>query len=163
WWGEPPEFERIVLRTVENTAALEANLLSGAIDYVAGELGLTLDQALAFEKRHGDRYDVVYKPVLFYEHVDLNLDNPILADRRVRQALLYALDREMLVQQLFGGKQTVAHSFMNPLDWPYSEAIPHYPHDPEKAASLLEAAGWAPGDDGIRRNAAGEALSLELM
>src|SRR5690606_26343580 len=43
WWGKEPPFQRIVLRAIENTAALEANLLSGAIDYVAGELGLTLD------------------------------------------------------------------------------------------------------------------------
>lgn len=163
WWGKEPPFQRIVLRAIENTAALEANLLSGAIDYVAGELGLTLDQALAFEKRHGQRYDVLYKPVLFYEHLDLNLDNPILADRRVRQALLYALDRETLVQQLFEGKQQVAHSFMNPLDWVYSEAIPRYPYDPEKASALFDEAGWTTGSDGIRRNAAGDRLSLELM
>jgi peptide/nickel transport system substrate-binding protein len=163
WWGKAPPFERIVLRAVENTAALEANLLSGAIDYVSGELGLTLDQALAFEKRHGESYDVLYKPVLFFERIDLNLDNPVLADRRVRQALLYALDRETLVQQLFEGKQEVASSFMNPLDWVYSDAIPHYPYDPDKAAALLDEAGWALSGDGMRRNAAGETLSLELM
>ena len=163
WWGKPPAFQRIVLRAIENTAALEANLLSGAVDYVAGELGLTLDQALAFEKRHGDRFDVLYKPVLFYEHVDLNLDNPVLADRRVRQALLYALDRDTLVQQLFAGKQVVAHSMMSPLDWVYSDDIPHYAHDLQKAAALLDAAGWPLGADGLRRNAAGAALSLELM
>ena len=163
WWGKAPPFERIVLRAVENTAALEANLLSGAIDYVSGELGLTLDQALAFEKRHGDAYDVLYKPVLFYERIDLNLDNPILADRRVRQALLYALDRETLVQQLFEGKQTVASSFMNPLDWVYNDAVPHYAFDPDKAAALFDEAGWTLSGDGMRRNAAGETLSLELM
>ncbi len=163
WWGKPPAFQRIVLRAIENTAALEANLLSGAVDYVAGELGLTLDQALAFEKRHGERFDVLYKPVLFYEHVDLNLDSPILADRRVRQALLYALDRDMLVQQLFAGKQVVAHSMMSPLDWVYSDDIPHYAHDLATAMALLDAAGWALDADGMRRNAAGEALSLELM
>ena len=44
WWGEAPYFSRIVVRVVENTAALEANLLSGGIDYIAGELGLTIDQ-----------------------------------------------------------------------------------------------------------------------
>ncbi len=163
WWGKAPAFQRIVLRVVENTAALEANLLSGAVDYVAGELGLTLDQAIAFEKRHGDAFDVVYKPVLFYEHIDLNLDNTVLADRRVRQALLFALDRETLVQQLFEGRQIVAQSPVSPLDWPYSEAIPHYPHDPERAAALLDDAGWTTGGDGPRRNAAGETLSLELM
>ena len=46
------------MRTIENTAALEANLLSGEIDYIAGEDGISLDQAIAFEKRHGDRFEV---------------------------------------------------------------------------------------------------------
>ena len=88
WWGEPPQFRRIVVKVIENTAALEANLLSGSIDMIAGELGLTIDQALAFEKRHGDQFKIVYEPGLTYEHIDLNLDNPILADVRVRKALI---------------------------------------------------------------------------
>ncbi|MEX0814327.1 MAG: peptide ABC transporter substrate-binding protein [Dongiaceae bacterium] len=163
WWGEPPAFRRIVLRVVENTAALEANLLSGAIDYIAGELGLTIDQALAFEKRHGDAFDVAYKPVLFYEHLDLNLDNPILADKRVRQALLLALDRAGMSAELFGGRQPVAHGAVSPLDWIHTEDVPKYPHDPARAAALLEEAGWTVASDGLRRNAAGERLSLELM
>src|SRR3546814_4737474 len=75
------------------TTALEANLLSGNVDMIAGELGLTLDQALAFEKRHGEDYQVIYEPSLLYEHIDLMLDNPILQDTRVRQALVYAIDR----------------------------------------------------------------------
>lgn len=163
WWGAPPAFQRIVLRAIENTAALEANLLSGAIDYVAGEVGLTLDQALAFEKRHGDSYEVLYKPVLFYEHLDVRLDNPILADKRVRQALLYSLDRETLVQQLFAGRQPIAHSMMSELDWAYSGQIRRYPYDPDQAAELFTAAGWLVGPDGLRRNEAGEILSIELM
>ncbi len=89
WWGDKPFFRRIVVKVIENTAALEANLLAGGIDMIAGELGLTIDQALAFAKRHGQDYQIAYKPGLVYEHIDLNLDNPILADRRVRQALIY--------------------------------------------------------------------------
>src|ERR1044072_5413588 len=85
WTGEKPHFKRIVVKIIENTAALEANLLSGNVDYVFGELGLSLDQALAFEKRHKDRYVAIYKPALIYEHIDVNLDNPLLKDRRVRQ------------------------------------------------------------------------------
>ena len=53
WWGKTPQFKRIIVRVVENTAALDANLLSGEVDYIAGEDGLSLDQALAFETRHG--------------------------------------------------------------------------------------------------------------
>lgn len=163
WYGPAPAFETIVVRAIENTAALEANLLSGAVDYVAGELGLTIDQALTFEQRHGDRFRILYKPGLIYEHVDLNLDNPVLADRRVRQALLYGLDRQAISQQLFAGRQPVAHTNVNPLDWVHAEDVPTYAHDPEKAAALLEEAGWRSGAGGVRRNDAGEPLRLTLM
>ena len=105
WWGTAPDFDRITVRTVEKTPALEANLLSGAVDMVAGELGLTLDQALAFEQRHGDDYQVIYKSGLIYEHIDLQLENPILQDVRVRRALLHAIDRQAISDRLFGGKQ----------------------------------------------------------
>lgn len=161
WWGERPAIPRIVVRTVENTAALEANLLSGAIDAIAGEIGLTVDQALAFEGRHGEAYDVIYRPGLFFEHIDLNLDNPILADRRVRRALLHAIDREELTRQLFGGRQPVADTMVSPLDWVHAE-LPRHAYDPAKAAALLDEAGWSAGADGVRRNAAGEPLALEL-
>ncbi|MDP6515688.1 MAG: peptide ABC transporter substrate-binding protein [Alphaproteobacteria bacterium] len=163
WWGPAPGFRRIVVRTIENTAALEANLLSGAIDYVAGELGFTIEQALSFERRKGGDFEVLFKPGLIYEHIDLNLDNPILADRRLRQALLYALDREQLSSQLFGGQQPVAHSNINPLDRIYSATVPVYDHDPDKAAALLDDAGWRQVRDGVRHNEAGEKLSLILM
>ncbi len=163
WYGEKPHFRKITVRVIENTAALEANLLSGAIDYIAGELGLTLDQALALEKRHGDRFDVIYKAGLAYEHVDLNLDNPALKDKRVRQALLYGLDRAAISRQLFTGKQPVAHSFVSPLDWIAAVDLKTYPYAPKKAAALLDEAGWNVMKGGIRHNAAGERLSLELM
>lgn len=163
WYGEPPKFRRIVVRTIENTAALEANLLSGSIDYIAGELGLSLDQALAFEKRHRDRYSTIFKPGLVYEHIDLNLANPILADRRVRQALLYGVDREGMSKQLFDGRQPVALTNVNPLDWVVAADVKSYPYDPAKAAALLDEAGWRSGAGGLRRNAKGEPLALELM
>ena len=50
WWGMPPNFERIVVRTIEDTAALMANLLSGDIDMIAGEAGIAVDPA-AEQKR----------------------------------------------------------------------------------------------------------------
>jgi len=163
WYGEPPHFKRIVVRVIENTAALEANLLSGSIDYVAGELGVSLDQALAFEKRHGDRFQVVYKAGLIYEHIDLNLDNPILRDRRVRHALILALDRQAISERLFEGRQPVAISSVSPLDWVHATDIPDYPFDPARAKALLEEAGWRVAKGGIRENAEGQRLSLELM
>jgi len=163
WWGSPPAFNRITVRVIENTAALEANLLSGAVDYIAGELGVSLDQALALERRHGQRFAFVYRPGLSYEHVDLQLGNPILADRRVRRALLLGLDRHTLVQQIFDNRQPVAATFVNPLDWIIDADLPAPGFDPVAAARLLDEAGWNQIRDGVRVNAAGERLSLELM
>lgn len=163
WWGKKPYFDRITVRVIPNTAALEANLLSGSIDMIAGELGLTADQALVFAQRHRDAYHVIFKPGLAYEHIDLNLDNPILKDRRVRQALLYGIDRKAISEKLFGGKNPVADSNVNPLDAMYAKDVPTYPYDPKKAAALLDAAGWHRAGRGVRRNAAGAPLKLSLM
>jgi peptide/nickel transport system substrate-binding protein len=163
WRGTTPQFSRIVVRTVENTTALEAQLLAGQVDMIAGELGLALDQALALEKRAGQRFRFHFQPGLVYEHIDVNLENPILADLRVRRALLHAADRKQISDRLFEGKQAVARSFVNPLDWVYEPDVPDYPYDPARARALLEEAGWKPGPDGIRRNDAGERLSLDFM
>jgi peptide/nickel transport system substrate-binding protein len=163
WYGAKPHFKRIVVTAIENTSAIEANLLAGGIDYIAGELGLTIDQALAFERKHGDRFKAIYRPGLGYEHVDLNLDNPILKDLRVRKALAYALDREAINAQLFGGRQPPAVSFVSPSDWVYAKDLEGYGYDPKKAAALLDESGWRLGPGGVRRNARGEKLVLELM
>jgi peptide/nickel transport system substrate-binding protein len=162
WPGAKPYFRRIVVWTIENTAAMEANLLAHGIDMVAGEIGLSLDEALAFEKRHGGEFHVLYKPGLTYEHVDLNLDDPILADLRVRQALLYAIDRKAISDELFAGRNPVADSFIPPLDWIYTDDVQHYPYDPAKARQLLDEAGWHAGGDGVRRNDKGQTLTLDL-
>jgi peptide/nickel transport system substrate-binding protein len=163
WAGPLGQFRRITVRAIENTAALEANLLSGTIDMVAGELGLSLDEALAFEKRHGDAFHLIFKPGLVYEHVDLNLDRPALADRHIREALILGLDRAAISKSLFAGRQEVAASFVNPLDAGYSVETPQYHYDPVRAGVLLDAAGWHSQGSGIRHNDQGQALSLELM
>lgn len=164
WKGKAPAFAKVEIRAIENTSALEANLLSGGVDMIAGELGLDIDQAIAFEKRHGGRFTVTYQPGLIYEHLDVMLDNPVLADRRVRQALVLALDRQAISDRLFAGKQPVAATSVHPLDWVHAtEGVPAYGHDPERARALLEEAGWKPGPKGVRVNAKGEPLSVELM
>jgi peptide/nickel transport system substrate-binding protein len=163
WAGPKPPFRQITVKTIENTAALEANLLSGTIDMVAGELGLPLDEALAFGRQHGRQFRMIYKPGLVFEHVDLNLARPALADRRVRQALILGIDREAISRSLFAGRQSVADSFVSPLDPGYSPDTPRYRYDPAGAARLLEAAGWRRDGGAMRRNAAGQPLSLTLM
>lgn len=163
WWGPKPAFKRIVVKAIETTPSLEANLISGGIDMIAGEVGFTLDAALAFEGRHRPEWVVTYKPGLSYEHLSFNLDNPVLADRRVRRALTMGLDRQSLMHQIFQDKQSVANGPVNPLDWVYDPATPTVPFDPDGANALLDEAGWKRGGDGIRRDASGKKLSVELM
>ena len=162
WTGQKPSFKRITVRIIENTAALEANLLSGSVDYVLGELGLSLDQAIAFEKRHKDKYNVVYKPALIWEHIDVNLDNKLLADRRVRQAMLLAIDRKAISEKLFEGKQPIAHGGISELDPMFSPAARQYGYDPAAARKLLDEAGFSTLRNNVRHNAAGEKMSIEL-
>ncbi len=164
WTGTKPGFKRIILKLIDNTAALAANLLAGDVDMVVGEgVGLSIDQVLQIRKQHPDEFTYIFRPNLTYEHIDLQKDNPILADVRVRQALLYALDRKTMVDKLFQGMQPVANSWVNPLNPNFSADTPTYPFDPAKAKALLAAAGWTPGEDGICRNAKGERLSFEFM
>lgn len=163
WSGQKPGFKRIVLRHIENTLALQANLLSGDVDMVAGEgIGLTIDQVLELRKQHPDQFTYIFKPSLNYEHIVMQKDNPLFKDVRVRRALIYALDRKTLTDKLFLGLQPVASTWVNPLSPNYDPDTTHYPYDLAKAKSLLAEAGWKPGPDGICRNAAGDRFSFEL-
>lgn len=163
WAGAAPAFRRITIRTIENTPALEAQLLAGQVDMIAGELGLPLEQAIALERRTGSRFRITYQPGLVYEHLDVRHDHPVLSDRRVRQALLLATDRAQITERLFAGRQPVADSSVNPLDPMHDADVHRWPFDLARARALLDEAGWTPGPDGIRRNAAGDRLSLEFM
>ncbi len=163
WRGQKPGFRRVIVKAIENTAALQANLLSGDVDMAPGDApALTVDQALTLRKQQPDRFTYVFQPALTYENVTLNLDNAILSDIRVRRALLLALDRKTMVDRLFDGIQKVAATFVSPLDPMHSDEIPVTPYDPARARALLTEAGWTLGDDGIRHDASGKRLSLEF-
>jgi peptide/nickel transport system substrate-binding protein len=162
WWGRRPHFDRITVKIIENSAGLPANLLSGDIDYIAGELGVTLDQGLAFQRGHGADWNIVFKEGLQYEHIDFNLDNPVLADVRVRRALLMGVDRASLSRSLFEGRQPVADGSISPLDAVYNSDVAAYEFDPSAAGALLDEAGWRLRG-GKRVNASGETLSLSLV
>jgi len=162
WPGPGSHFRRIVIRAVENTTALEAQLLAGQLDMV-GTLGLPPDQAAALQRRVGDRFRFQPVPSLNFERLDLNHDHPALADKRVRQALLLAIDRETIVARIYDGKHEVAHTRLHPREVMYADDLPRWPFDPARAAALLEEAGYRLGADGVRANAAGERLTFDLL
>ena len=85
-------------------------------------------------------------------HLMINTEKAPTDDILVRQAMIYAVNQEQLVQLGFNGLSTPAHSVLSPTTTGYNEeAAALYSYDPEKAAALLEEAGWVDSDgDGIR-------------
>ncbi len=158
--GSKPKLKRVIFKFISDTNTLMANMVSGAIDAVT-PVGLQFDQGVALEKQAKD-ISVDFTPALVWEHIDFNLDDPILKDKRVRQALTYAIDREAISQALFEGKQKVAHSWLPPKHYAYNSKVKVYNYDEAKAKTLLAEAGWKPGSDGILVNEKGERLSLTI-
>ncbi len=81
---------------------------------------------------------------LFYGYglVVLNNRQPIFADRQVRQALLYALNRQALIDDVLYGQGVVAHSPIMPGHWAYEPDVQHYDLDVAQGTRLLDEAGW---------------------
>ncbi len=105
---------------------------------------------------------VVWQMGLIWDHIDFNLDNPLLQDVRVRRALAHGINRVQISQQLWGGRQPVSHTYLPPRHPGYTEAVEKYPYDPARARRLLQEAGFAPGPDRVMRNAAGQRLQFEI-
>ncbi len=160
WTGTKPGFKRVVMRFIGDTAALQANLLSGDIDL---DNNLTLDQVLELRRQYPDRFNYTFSPSLTYGHIDLQKDNPILQDVRVRRALLMTIDRSTIDKRLFDNMQPIATSFVSPKNPEFDPTVPVVNFDPAGAKKLLAEAGWTPGPDGICRDKDGHRLSLEFL
>ena len=157
-----PLLDSITFRTIENTDTLLAAAIAGNVDMTLASL--SFDQAKKLEKRKGIPQKAVFTPSLTWEHIDLNVDNPILSDVRVRKALLYSIDRQAIVDQFFGGVQPVANSWLPPKHYAYDDTtITKYTWDKEKAAALLDEAGWKLNPETGKREKDGEVFSITFM
>lgn len=80
-----------------------------------------------------------------YTLILLNLQDPELPffqDKLVRQALLYAIDRQELVDRVLKGQGLVAHSPVLPETWAYDNSVVEYEYNPQRAEDSLNEAGW---------------------
>jgi peptide/nickel transport system substrate-binding protein len=82
--------------------------------------------------------------------IPLNTSLPALSDPHVRQAMMYALDRQRILDDLEADFGVVATSHLAPHNAFYNPDVRQYPYDPEAARALLDEAGWVAGPDGIR-------------
>ena len=74
-----------------------------------------------------------------------------MADRRVRQAIAYSIGRDDIIKYKLRGYATPARSFLLPGSWAFADSSRHYSHDPDKARTLLDAAGYPDPGDGSPR------------
>lgn len=99
-------------------------------------------------------------PTNGYGYIGINQRNPKFQDVRVRQALAYGLNRQAVVDVAYeGGFADVINVPQSKLSWAYAEGKNDYEYNPEKAAELLDEAGWVIGSDGIREK---DGVKLEI-
>ncbi len=139
-----PKLERIIVKVAAPETA-QAELIAGQTD-IAWVRPNASDFAL-YEENGLKIHDM---PANAYQYMGLNLKNSILQDVRVRLAITHAIDRWAMVQNLFDGLAIVQVSHMSSVSWAYDESIQALPFDQEKAAQLLDEAGWELGKDGYR-------------
>ena len=112
---------------------------------------LPQDLAVAAQRDDLNLFSAVQSEYLSVVFNMTNPDAPFLQDKAVRQALYYGLDRERLIDEVVGGQGVIANSIIMPDNWAYNPAVKMYPYDPDRAAQLLDEAGWVDSDgDGVR-------------
>ncbi|MBY5790725.1 peptide ABC transporter substrate-binding protein [Rhizobium leguminosarum] len=164
WPGEKPRLQRIVLSYRDNSSALLQNLLAGSVEAVpVSPGGISFSQMLDLKNQQPDKFTYHLAYGTNVERIAVNFDNPILKEKSVRQAILYAIDRQAISDELFGGLQPVANGIVSTENTYYNKDMTLYSYDAEKSKELLESAGWKPGSDGICVNDKGDRLSLELV
>ncbi len=90
-------------------------------------------------------------PISGYTLIFLNLDRGVFQDPAVRRAMMLALDRQKLVDDVLGGQGIVIHSAILPDSWAYDRNVRQYNYDRRKAVVALEEAGWFDDNgDGVR-------------
>lgn len=161
WDGDYPYLEKIIHRVYQDADATLAALEAGDIDYMGS---IPVDSIEMIKAAHSNRLDFVTLKQNGYWYIGMKQDHPYFSDKNLRQALAYGLDRATMIDSLFLGYGTVMNADKPPISWAYNPNLFSYPYDKAKAVELLEAAGWTTvGSDGVRRNAAGERLSFELI
>lgn len=110
---------------------------------------LLAEDNLRFEADPG--YTTFRTVSLAVNHFPINNDHPLFSDKRVRQALMHAIDRQRMIDDVFRGTAVLAHSNLSPalLQW-HNPNVKTYAYSPDRARTLLSEAGWVMGPGGIR-------------
>lgn len=139
YWGDPAEIERLEFVVVTNAATRVAMLQSGEVQYIEAlppQLVATIEAA--------PNLDVLAGPTNFLRILQLNTTKAPFDDVRVRQALNYAVDKQVLADVAYSGFATVMTAPIPASAFGHAEQ-PAYDYDPERAKALLTEAGYGDG------------------
>jgi len=136
YWDGAPQLEAVVFRPITDASTRTAEMLAGGIDLMVEVPPVALSQF------QGDSYRLYEQAGPHLWFLILNAKEGPFADKLVRQAANYAINKEAIVNEVLEGTAEVAAGPTPPaFAWAYNEDLEPYPYDPEKARELIAEAG----------------------
>lgn len=135
-----PYIDRYVYRIIPDNSTMYMELKAGGLDM----MGLTPVQYQR-QTMNGEflsRFNKYRYPASAYTYLGYNLRHPLFTDKRVRQALTAAINKDEIVHGVLLGMGQVAHGPYKPGTWAYNPHVKDFSYDPELARRLLAEAGW---------------------
>ena len=142
WGGKPPAIDRVIWKPIPDDFARLGALEKGEVDVVTN---VPPDQVKSI--KDGRATQLLSVPSSRFVAFNMNATQAPLADKRVRQALHYAMDVESIVKNLYAGYGKPFSGGVADTDFGYNPALKPYPYDPARAKKLLADAGFANGID----------------
>jgi peptide/nickel transport system substrate-binding protein len=135
-----PYIDGYITRIIPDTATMFLELRAQGISY----MDLTpLQYTRQTENNLFKKYFNKYRYLGFkYTYLGYNLKNPLFTDKRVRQAISYAINKEEIISGVLLGLGKPATGPYKPGTWAYNGNVKTYPYNPKKAKELLREAGW---------------------
>ncbi|WP_222048559.1 ABC transporter substrate-binding protein [Modestobacter lapidis] len=143
-WGGEPEVRELVVVYVPDDNTRAQRMAAGEFD------GTTLPPLIADTMADAEGLTVVGHPSADHRSVSLPAGDPVTGDPAIRLALNSAVDREAMVTDILGGHGTPSYTPVPAVFGDSHDPDAAFRHDPDAARARLGAAGWVPGDDGIR-------------
>jgi peptide/nickel transport system substrate-binding protein len=151
YWAEgKPHLDQLIIRFISDPAAAVAAIESGEVQVSVTSLPLTdIERLKANPNLVVDTQPIPYSPNI--ARAEFNLENPYLADVKVRHAIAHAIDKDFIVNTIYLGYATRLDAPVSPdLARFHFADVPKYAFDPAKAEALLDEAGYPRGADGWR-------------
>src|SRR5690349_14022559 len=146
YWDGLPQNAGVTLRIVPDETMRGLELRKGTADLTVNDV--SPDIAYQLEK---DDLQLAQAEGVDYTYIGLNLRDPVLKNKRVRQAIAYAVDREAIVDYLRRGLARPAVGVLSPVAWAFEPAVQQFNYDVAHAKALLDEAGYPdPDGDGPR-------------